>query len=497
MEKKKKKIWPILLLVLLLAGVVVYGYTQHWNKPEQETADHNLYTVGRGDLTLTVSGSGSLQSEDSLTLYGPGGVKVEEIAVKPGDKVQKGDKLLKLDVVSLEKRSQLLQQELSALDGEMLRLPKLSDSILSPQIGRVKTIYAAEGDDIAALMESKGALALLSLNGRMKLFFVSHKELKLEDSLTVKWDTGSVKGKVEAVSAEGVLVSFPDDKAPYGIMGQVYDGDELLGEGVMDIAVPYYVYGSKGIIATVHIKENATVMPNTKLFTLSDAPYSPAYSSKLSQRTEKAEELSRIEALIKAPYLTACEDGIIAQILVQENSEIGSMAATGDVACFLLHTGGATKLVVSIDELDIPKLAIGQQAEVNIDALPNNLFSATVSRISYLGSLIGSTTGYTVELSLQSDNSLLEGMNGSATILSQQVENTLLIPIGAIMEDGTGSYVLMGENKVYIETGLSDGVNAQILSGLREGDVIFYDQSITDPFEKLRSMGFMTPGGGH
>lgn len=70
-------------------------------------------------------------------------------------------------------------------------------------------------------------------------------------------------------------------------------------------------------------------------------------------------------------------------------------------------------------------------------------------------------------------------MNGSAVILSDSVENVLIVPLGAIYEDTNGSYVYKLDStnaqvQVYITTGLSDGNYAEVLSGLSEGDRIVY-----------------------
>ena len=82
-----------------------------------------------------------------------------------------------------------------------------------------------------------------------------------------------------------------------------------------------------------------------------------------------------------------------------------------------------------------------------------------------------------VELLLDADDRLLEGMNGSAVILSESARDVPLVPLSAVYEDADGAYVyrLDGDGqqvRTPIQTGLSDGTNAQVLSGLQEGDTI-------------------------
>ena len=84
-------------------------------------------------------------------------------------------------------------------------------------------------------------------------------------------------------------------------------------------------------------------------------------------------------------------------------------------------------------------------------------------------------------------------MNASLRIEVSRLEDVLTIPAAAIYEDGTRTFVYTGiEEKtgelidpVDIETGASDGTIVEILSGLSEGDVVYYRyaDSITYRFE--------------
>ena len=146
---------------------------------------------------------------------------------------------------------------------------------------------------------------------------------------------------------------------------------------------------------------------------------------------------------------------------------------------FVLHTGGAVKLTIKADELDIDAVALGQRASVTLDAYPGEKFEAIVTHISRIGATEGSITTYPVEVTLSYDERLLEGMNGSAVILTSKVENAVMLPIELVNEDSAGEYVTVKNEagelvRRDITTGLSDGVNAEITSGLAAGDQIWY-----------------------
>ena len=148
----------------------------------------------------------------------------------------------------------------------------------------------------------------------------------------------------------------------------------------------------------------------------------------------------------------------------------------------VFHTGGAVKLVINADELDIDAVSLGQSASVTLDAYPGESFTATVSHISRIGTVSGSITTYPVEVTLSFDERLLEGMNGSAVVLTSKKDNVPLLPVDLINEDSTGEYVnVMSASGAYerrdITTGLSDGKNAEVTSGLVAGDQVWYQDT--------------------
>ena len=161
-----------------------------------------------------------------------------------------------------------------------------------------------------------------------------------------------------------------------------------------------------------------------------------------------------------------------------------------------IHTGGAVKMSIDVDELDIDDVALGQSVSVTLDAYPGETFAASVTHISHIGESDASITTYPVEVTLQYDERLLEGMNGSAVILTATSENALLLPISMIKEDAQGEYVFVAsaDGKSYtrldITTGLSDGTNAEVKSGLSEGSVVWYPVEAENPYSAMPGMNY-------
>lgn len=168
------------------------------------------------------------------------------------------------------------------------------------------------------------------------------------------------------------------------------------------------------------------------------------------------------------------------------SSDNSSSASTSSmVTAFTLSTQGTLSVSVSVDELDINSMSIGQEATVTLDAIENQSFTGTVSSIANTSSSSsGGVAKYTVKLTLPKDDSMKIGMNASVNIVASESTDVLIIPVSALQERGDESYVytkidedgnLSGE--VTVTTGLSDGTNVEIKDGLEEGTTIYYQKS--------------------
>ena len=148
---------------------------------------------------------------------------------------------------------------------------------------------------------------------------------------------------------------------------------------------------------------------------------------------------------------------------------------------------------VNINELDIVSVSEGQTAEITIDALPGRAFTGTVSRIDPNGKNTGGNTHYNVTITIDRDENMLTGMNATAILTVGVTENVLTVPTAALSQKGsrtivyTGydsqSHTLTGEREV--EIGVSDGENVEIISGLNEGEKVWYSYYETAALPEL------------
>jgi HlyD family secretion protein len=134
----------------------------------------------------------------------------------------------------------------------------------------------------------------------------------------------------------------------------------------------------------------------------------------------------------------------------------------------------------TVDEIDVGHLKEGMEARIQVGALPECLLEGTLDEISLKAQKRDNATVFEVRLSFErpEDVVLRAGYSATAGILVQKKDNILLLPERVIerrraeafvrvMKDPTGS----GETR-QIETGLSDGLMTEIVSGLDEGQLV-------------------------
>ena len=156
-------------------------------------------------------------------------------------------------------------------------------------------------------------------------------------------------------------------------------------------------------------------------------------------------------------------------------------------------------LEISVDEQDISKLRMGQEATVTVEALTGQTFPAVITSINNTGTNAGGSSKFSVKLTLSKTGDMLPGMNASA-YLPLQSQSVIAIPVAALVEDGAQTIVYTGydekedilTNPVVVTTGISDGEYVQILSGLTDSDTIYYAYYDTLEHSRIpeRGLGF-------
>jgi HlyD family secretion protein len=165
-------------------------------------------------------------------------------------------------------------------------------------------------------------------------------------------------------------------------------------------------------------------------------------------------------------------DPVVPLTSFQEGTELATVADMSD----LIFRG-------TVDEIDVGKLDLGVEARLKIGALPGQQVTGKLTRIAPQAKEEEGARLFDVEIELDptEDVVLRAGYSANADLVIREKDDILLIPERLVLfeEDGAKTFVeIPGEGpeaepqKVEIETGLSDGLNIEVVSGLDEGDQV-------------------------
>ena len=165
-------------------------------------------------------------------------------------------------------------------------------------------------------------------------------------------------------------------------------------------------------------------------------------------------------------------------IPTQEEEELYSLEGT--IIGSLVPAEGM-KVAFPVDELDIRQYSVGMDAEITVDALPGRTFAGHVTEIGSIGVSNGGNSKYTVTVAFDRSGDMLDGMNASVSVRTHTATG-LFIPTAALYDSGSTTYVytaldLTGTapaERREVTVGVSDGQRSQILSGLAEGESVWY-----------------------
>ncbi len=506
---RARAIRKIVSIVLVLAVVLAVGvyFAQRYVSQNYGTTTTEIQSVAvtTGSIRSTVSGSGTLASEDVEEITYPSSVTLDTVYVSAGDSVSEGTLLASVNTASVITAMGQAQEALDELDEQIAEAAEeeADDEITTALAGRVMLVYAAEEDEVATVMYENGALLLLSLDGYLAVD-LDTDALSAGDTVTVTDSAGEeYTGTVEStIGSTTILVA--DDGPSYGDTVTVTDesGSEI-GSGELYIHSALRITGYAGMVAEVEVEAGEEVDAGDTLFTLSDTSYSANYDSLLQQREELEETLRELIALYKSGAIYADISGVVESV---GSSSSGSSSAygmstttssSGEMTLVTISPDTQMSISLSVDETDILSLEVGQEAAVVISSISDETsYTGTVTAIDTTATSSGGVTQYTAVVTIDKQDGMLSGMSATVTITIEGVENALLLPEDAVTQTSTTAYVYTSYDEttgelggmVEVTLGLSNGSYVEITDGLSEGDTVYYTESSSD------STGAM-PGG--
>ncbi len=140
-----------------------------------------------------------------------------------------------------------------------------------------------------------------------------------------------------------------------------------------------------------------------------------------------------------------------------------------------------------IDETEVGALVAGMPMKITIGALPDYTSEATLEYISPKATESNGANQFQIKAAIVpcETHTIRAGYSANAEIVLQEVKDALSVPESALEFSGDSVFVyLMGEPQVFsripVTTGMSDGINIQVLSGLSEGQIVRGTQNIEE-----------------
>ena len=330
-KNKKKKIIIIagILAAVFITGTGTWYFISRTGKVRAMVPVEAMSTkVQTGNLSTTVVGTGTLKNDTANAVKIPDGITVDEVMVESGDAVKAGEVLAIVNQASVTKILSQIQDELAELDEEIndTKGDKESAYIKTYIAGRVKKIYAETGENASAVMQEKGSLLVLSIDGKMAVSLEGVSDMGAGDDVTVRLSDGSEKeGTVESASEKASVITLTDNGTSVGEKVTVLDeSGEEIGSGELYVHQPIEITGTAGTISEIVAEENEEVGAGDTLVKLTDLPDSSEYQQLLDKRSELTETLKALAQLSAQGTIQAEYDGTVESVYVTAEETEGN-----------------------------------------------------------------------------------------------------------------------------------------------------------------------------
>lgn len=193
--------------------------------------------------------------------------------------------------------------------------------------------------------------------------------------------------------------------------------------------------------------------------------------------------LDRAQNDLRNSTIVSSMDGLVLSRDVEVGDAVSSILVLGSQATLLMTLGDVSSVYVlgKVDEADIGKVYLGQPARIVVESFKDKKFSGQVTKISPLGVVKDNVTTFEVRVSIQNATGELKAnMSANAEIILEEKKGVLLAPEAAIVYDKerkpgvevSDPREKSGKRKLAVKLGISNGVKAEVVEGLKAGDKV-------------------------
>jgi HlyD family secretion protein len=515
------------IVILLVSGGAWWYFNSNNSKNVQNAFAQQTSVVTKGDLDLSVSGSGAIASANKSNVVSEVQGTITETFLGDGAQVKVGDLILKLDDFQAQLKVKQLENNIAQtlLTQQYNKKSLEGVKTIAPTDGVVTDLQVNVGDDIS----KNATLLTITDKSRLKLsvpFNNKYREkLKINQEVIVNvYDTAlevgtTVKGTITSLGLALYMTAEGTEVYNVGVVlsnpGTIKDGMignveiSLSGEKLVSAessTLNYYnnvtvKAATGGTVNKINIQEGQSVAKGAVLVEFSNDDLILEIETTDLKLEDYNNQLVAAKNELDKYDIYSPIDGI----LTLNDLKAGDVLKSGDVIGYTADYDHM-QFEISIDELDISKIKIGQSTNVTIDALAETNgkpISGSVSKVAIEGTSTNGVTTYPVTIQIDKADNLKSGMNANAEILIEQRKDVLFVPIEAVNKRGGKSFVSVRkgtgsvEGKTVIknsastgelkntkqnqlanveiravEIGINNEEYIEILSGVKEGEIV-------------------------
>lgn len=473
---KRRPRWLVWLIIGLLVVLLGSGLFAFLRTSRATPIQYTQAAATTGNLTVTVAGSGPVEPNAVYNLNFSASAPITAIYVKVGDRVTQGQKLAALDPTTLQDAVNEAQVNLNSAESSLGQAETNLTNIKNQQ---------ATSLNIAKLNEQKALAAC-----------------------TPTSTSTNPAPTVGAGTPTPVPTATPNVSAT-----------ATAESNCKQLAEQQYTQAQQ--------QANASITSATNQVTQAQQQVNNAQTA-----LQTAQDNLKNDVLL-APHAGLVEsiNGLVGETANGGNSSASNNGSSSSSAFMVLIDDSTLSIQAAVSEADIATIQVNQPATFTVAAYPSQTFRASVASIDTMGSASSSVVTYTVDLAvdMQSLNGahIYSGMTATTSITTAERISTLLVPSTALtfsttalqngeitrsqlsaLASGGNSTSTGGSRGIVIElkagklvpvlvtTGLTNGQQTEILSGLKEGDEVVVGQTGGTTSSSSSSNGNGTRNGG-
>lgn len=490
---KSKWFKRIIFLAVIVAVIVGFLLYKNYKAAKEAAAEATSKTsvISRGDITVKITGSGTVEPYDEYNIVPTVTGTIDASYFEEGDYVEEGDVLYKFDSTVADNAIKTAQNSIktaqnsvtSAQNGitqAQTTLSNRADDVQKAKDNIAKlTIYANSTGKVSGLNltignDASGSICTITDTETLLVKVPFNKsqfdQISVGDSVTVNIEkymttaAGTVRRKYSAAGTGS------DGSVVYDVEILIND-NVALPEGTIVTATVHTSSGSitSSLTGSVYYPDPTTVMAEQsgkvqKVYvnngdwvkqgdiiaqlestTLQDAlktaqqNYTNAQTSLQEAQNSYQNALTNLEnaqSTLEDRQSDADDYTITAPIsgvVLSKSYKAGdTIYGSNSTTLMVIADMSKMKFTISVDELDIASIAVGQEVEVTSDALEGVELVGYITNISKMGSSQNGVTNYPVEVTINDPGELMSGMNVSAEIIVSEATNVIRVPVSAV-----------------------------------------------------------------